>query len=107
VNPKDQNRTNNKDAQQLDPNELNQLKHLLHQSIPPFSADRLEPRADLWPQLRARINSQSELVRPANSNRESTPTQVRIPWFDWALAALAAAALIFFPGIIPALLYHF
>jgi len=31
---------------------------------------------------------------------------VRIPWFDWVLAALASAALIFFPGAIPALLYH-
>jgi hypothetical protein len=31
---------------------------------------------------------------------------VRFPWFDWVLAALASAALIFFPGVIPAVLYH-
>jgi hypothetical protein len=31
---------------------------------------------------------------------------LRVPWFDWALAAIVSAALIFFPGAIPALLYH-
>jgi hypothetical protein len=30
----------------------------------------------------------------------------RIPWFDWALAAILGAVLFFFPGAIPALLYH-
>jgi hypothetical protein len=29
-----------------------------------------------------------------------------VPWFDWALAAILAAVLIFFPSSIPALLYH-
>jgi len=29
-----------------------------------------------------------------------------VPWFDWVLAGLASAALICFPGVIPALLYH-
>ena len=43
----------------------------------------------------------------ANSHRESSRIHARVPWFDWALAALAAAALLIFPGIIPALLYHF
>jgi len=28
------------------------------------------------------------------------------PWFDWALAAILGASLFFFPGAIPALLYH-
>jgi len=31
---------------------------------------------------------------------------VGIPWFDWALAAILSAVLVFFPGSIPALLYH-
>jgi len=31
---------------------------------------------------------------------------VRVPWFDWALAAILSALVIAFPGAIPALLYH-
>jgi hypothetical protein len=31
---------------------------------------------------------------------------VRVPWFDWALLATAGVAAIFFPALIPALLYH-
>ena len=84
--------------------ELKQLEHLLRRAIPPLAPDQLEPRADLWPQLRARIESQSTTDREANSN---IGRHTRVPWFDWALAALAAAALLIFPGIIPALLYHF
>jgi hypothetical protein len=37
----------------------------------------------------------------------AAPWHARVPWFDWALAALAGAALLIFPGIIPALFYHF
>jgi hypothetical protein len=29
-----------------------------------------------------------------------------VPWFDWALLGITAAALLFFPALIPALLYH-
>ncbi|HUE42887.1 MAG TPA: hypothetical protein VMP12_04950 [Candidatus Sulfotelmatobacter sp.] len=102
MNPEQQNRASDRDAEDQ---ELKQLKHLLRQAIPPLPSDQLEPRADLWPQLRVRIESQSNWDRGANSNRERRRT--RVPWFDWALAALAAAALLIFPGIIPALLYHF
>jgi len=31
---------------------------------------------------------------------------VRVPWFDWALAAILGALVLIFPGAIPALLYH-
>jgi hypothetical protein len=31
---------------------------------------------------------------------------VRVPWWDWALLAGASLALWFFPGMVPALLYH-
>jgi hypothetical protein len=51
---------------------------------------------------------QAELVRdlwPEFLQKSQEPN-ARVPWFDWALAALAAGVLIFFPGIIPVLLYH-
>lgn len=102
MNPEQQNRASDGDAQDQ---ELKPLKHLLGQAMPSLPSDQLEPRADLWPQLRARIESQSNWDRGANSHRERR--RIRVPWFDWALAALAAAALLIFPGIIPALLYHF
>ena len=50
----------------------------------------LEPPRDLWPQMLERLSRQP----------------VHIPWFDWALAALVGAAVLIFPGIIPALFYH-
>ena len=100
MNPEQQKRASDKDAQE---DELNQVTHLLRQAMPPLPSEQLEPRADLWPQLRAHIESQSTADRSANPDRGS----IRVPWFEWALAALAAAALLIFPGIIPALLYHF
>jgi hypothetical protein len=38
--------------------------------------------------------------------RKLAPQPVRVPWFDWALAVILSAALLLFPGAIPALLYH-
>ena len=101
MNHEDQNRTSDKARER----ELNNLKRLLRQAMPALRADQLEPRSDLWPQLRARLDSQLA-DRAASSNRISYGTPIRVPWFDWALAALAIATLFFFPGIIPALLYH-
>ena len=83
-----------------------EIKHLLRQAIPPVPQDQLEPHADLWPLLRARLESQHNAHHAADNIHRESP-RIRMAWFDWALAALAAAALIFFPGIIPALLYHF
>jgi hypothetical protein len=65
-----------------------ELQALLKQALPPVKNTEL-PR-DLWPQMLRRLDA-----RP-----------LRVPWFDWALAAVLAAALLFFPGTIPALLYH-
>ena len=70
----------------------NDLRELLKQSIPRAANTGL--RRDLWPQMLAKLGS-----HPA--------TPIIVPWFDWLLAALAGAALILFPGVIPALLYHF
>ena len=107
MNPEKQNRTNGKLAQDNELVELNQLKHLLRQAMPPVPSNQLEPRADLWPHLRVRIESQQQADRTASTNRALATTGIRVHWFDWTLAALATAALVFFPGIIPALLYHF
>jgi hypothetical protein len=65
-----------------------EMKELLKQAIPPVKDTELG--RDLWPQMLERLGRQS----------------ISIPWFDWALAALAGAALLFFPGILPALFYH-
>ena len=73
----------------MNPNDDKALRDLLKQSIVPVRDAEL--RRDLWPQMLQRLDA----AQP-----------VRVPWFDWVLAALASAALIFFPGVIPAVLYH-
>lgn len=66
-----------------------ELRALLQNEFP--SLQNTELQRDLWPQMLPRLDAQPEL---------------RIPWFDWALAAAVAAALLLFPNAIPALLYH-
>ena len=65
-----------------------ELRELLKRNIPPVG--NREPSRNLWPQMLERLSRQP----------------VQIPWFDWALAALVGAAVLIFPGIIPALFYH-
>ena len=69
--------------------EFTNLRDKLRDAWPPLQ--HAELRRDLWPEMLRRLQ------RP----------QVRVPWFDWALLAAAGAAAIFFPALIPALLYHF
>jgi len=64
------------------------IRESLRKSIAP-AADR-ELKRDLWPQMLRRLD-------------ELSP---RVPWFDWALVALLAALILFFPEVIPALLYQ-
>ena len=68
-----------------------EMKELLKQAVAPIQDAEL--RRDLWPQMLRKLEEQPLPIR-------------NVPWFDWALASLAAAALFFFPGIIPALFYH-
>ncbi len=68
-----------------------ETKELLRQALAPVKDTEL--RRDLWPQMLRKLDEQPAPV--------ST-----IPWFDWAFAAILSAALVFFPGTIPALLYH-
>jgi hypothetical protein len=77
VNNKMKNRQNEKE-----------LKTLLQQEFAPLQ--NAELRRDLWPQMLRRLDAQP----------------LRVPWFDWVLAAAVAAALLLFPGAIPVLLYH-
>lgn len=65
-----------------------ELKRLLRKVIPAVKDTELQ--RDLWPEMLEKLSEQP----------------LRVPWFDWALAAIVSAALIFFPGAIPALLYH-
>lgn len=65
-----------------------EMKELLKQAIAPVKDTEL--RRDLWPSMLQRLS------RPP----------VRVPWFDWALAALLGVVLFFFPRAIPVLLYH-
>ena len=64
------------------------IRASLRKSIAP-AAER-ELKRDLWPQMLRRLDEGS----------------LRVPWFDWALAALLAALFAIFPGVIPILLYH-
>lgn len=75
-------------------NEINNQQHekelgaLLQSEFPPLQNAQLQ--RDLWPQMLRRLDA----------------PPLRVPWFDWALAAAVAAALLLFPGAIPALLYQ-
>ena len=72
-------------------NEQERIKQLLKSSMPRSSAQPgAELRCNLWPAMLQRL--------------EERPAAVR--WFDWALFAVVAAWLVFFPGAIPVLLYH-
>ena len=71
--------------------EINNLKELLKQAVTPVRGAEL--RRDLWPQMLRKLEEQPLPIH-------------NVRWFDWALASLAIAALLFFPGIIPALFYH-
>lgn len=74
--------------QQREQEEERKLQALLKREFPTMQNAELE--RDLWPQMLRRLDTQP----------------LRIPWFDWALAAAVAAALLLFPNAIPALLYQ-
>ena len=64
------------------------LRELLREAIGPVAQSEL--KRDLWPQMLRKLNGQA----------------IRVPWYDWALAALLAVSLCLFPGSILALVYH-
>jgi hypothetical protein len=75
----------------IDEENNKEIKELLKQAVAPVKDTEL--RRDLWPQMLRKLEEQPALVDD-------------VPWFDWALAAILSAVLVFFPGSIPALLYH-
>jgi len=67
------------------------IEKLLKNSLPPVSCRVGEELSrDLWPAMLKRFEARTASV----------------PWFDWALLAVVAACLAFFPEAIPVLLYH-
>lgn len=66
----------------------NDVKTLLKKAIAPVQHSELQ--RDLWPLMLRRLDEQP----------------LRVPWLDWALAAVLAASLLLYPEAIPALLYH-
>jgi hypothetical protein len=71
--------------------EIKNMKELLKQAVAPVPDSELGH--DLWPQMLRKLDEQPLPVH-------------RVSWFDWVLVAILGAVLIFFPGSIPALLYH-
>ncbi len=60
---------------------------LLRMAIPPVQDPAL--KHDLWPRVLQEFNEQV----------------IRVPWFDWALAAVPVICLVLYPELIPILLY--
>lgn len=48
------------------------------------------PERDLWPRMRERLSE----------------PELRVPWWDWALAAAIVVCLLLFPAAIPSVLYQ-
>jgi hypothetical protein len=72
--------------------ELASMRKKLRGALPALAQPEL--RRDLWPDMLRRMEQPAVHV------------VWRVPWFDWALLAVAGAVLVFFPALIPALLYH-
>lgn len=64
------------------------MRDLLKRAVGPAADPEL--KRDLWPEMRERIE------RPA----------IRVPWWDWALAAAVILCCLLFPGVIPAVLHQ-
>ena len=71
------------------------VERLLREALPPV-ADQAGQAQDLWPAMQRRLRAE-----PAQK-----PMQVRVPWFDWALAGGLAVLLAAYPAWIPVLLYY-
>jgi len=68
--------------------QVDEMKKLLKTTVAPVG--KAELQRDLWPAMLRRLAEGA----------------VRVPWWDWVLLAGASLALWFFPGMVPALLYH-
>lgn len=64
------------------------VRDLLKGALPPWTDADL--KHDLWPRMLQKFDERA----------------YRVAWFEWALILLAGTLLVFFPEVIPALLYH-
>lgn len=71
------------------------VEQMLRQALPPIAED-FASTDDLWPAMLRRMRDEAA----------AQPRSLRVPWFDWALAAGLVALLAFFPAWIPVLLYY-
>lgn len=76
------------------------VAELLRRAITPVG-DEPAPTRDLWSAMRQKLREPVE-AKPV----EAGPLLLRVPWFDWALAAGLLAFLLFFPFSIPVILYY-
>jgi hypothetical protein len=72
----------------MNPYDEKEIRELLKTAIGKMPDAEL--RRDLWPLMQRRLDD----------------APLRVPWWDWALLAAAVSVFCFFPGVIPALLYH-
>ncbi len=63
------------------------IREILKKAFPPANT---ELRRDLWPAVLRRLDTRASIV----------------PWYDWALIGLTAAAFLFSPQLILVLAYH-
>lgn len=69
--------------------EQERIRVLLRSAMPAIAAEA-EPSRDLWPDVLRRIDRDP----------------LRVPWFDWALAAGLVALVAVFPTAVPVMLYY-
>jgi hypothetical protein len=67
------------------------IQRLLKSSLPRVTNP--EPSRDLWPEMLERIEAGAD-------------SRLRFALLDWVLVGLVAASMLFFPSLIPGLLYH-
>ncbi len=64
------------------------LRVLLRSALPRVADHEL--KRDLWPQMLRKLDERA----------------FRVAWLEWALIVLLGTMLVFFPEVIPVLLYH-
>jgi hypothetical protein len=80
--------------------EIERLSETLRNAIPPMGG--WAPQRNLWPRMLQRLEGTPE----SSAHLHGLQWIAGVPWFDWALLGAAAVAMLFFPALIPALLYH-
>jgi hypothetical protein len=83
--------------------EQKKLADFLQQSLKPTDC---ELDLDLWPKMLQRLD-QGARQRNWFAVLFSPAALSSVPWFDWALLAVAIVGVCLFPRSIPVWLYHF